>query len=140
MIDYRNIIRNRELLLQILRLWPRAVCDGSGYYQAFVSVSHMALGIWILCVFFLLGRYLPKQMLRLSHSRMVTKLDGISLYVYMTHNVFIVSDLSPYRHTDNLLLSTALFFLLAFVSAMVLRWTAGRVRLLFAAPTQDMRK
>lgn len=88
----------------------------------------MALGIWILCVFFLLGRYLPKQMLRLSHSRMVTKLDGISLYVYMTRNVFIVSDLSPYRHTDNLLLSTALFFLLAFVSAMVLRWAAERIR------------
>lgn len=116
------------MLLQVLRLWLRAVCDGSGYYQAFVGVSHMALGIWILCVFFLLGRYLPKHLLRLSQSRMVSKLDGISLYVYMTHNVFVVSGLSPYRHTDNLLVSTVLFFLLSFASAIVLRWSAEQIR------------
>lgn len=105
------------MLLQGLRLWLRAVCDGTGYYQSFVGVSHMALGIWILGVFFLLGRAFPKLMLRLSQSRPITTLDGISLYVYMTHNVFVVSSLSPYKYTENLLISTVLFFLLSFASA-----------------------
>ena len=121
------------MLLQVLRLWLRAVCDGTAYYQAFVGVSHMALGIWILGVFFLLGRCLPDLMLRLSQSRLVTKLDGISLYVYMTHSVFIVSILSPYRHTENLLICTVLFFLFSFVSAAVLRWTAGKLQRLLSA-------
>lgn len=116
------------MLLQGVRLWLRIVCDGSGYYQAFVGVSHMALGIWILGVFFLLGRALPELMGRLSRSRPVKTLDGISLYVYMTHNVFVMSGLSPYRYTDNLLISTLLFFLLSFASAIVLRWFAEQIR------------
>lgn len=115
------------MLLQILRLWLRAVCDGTAYYQAFVGMSHMALGIWIFGMFFLLGRFLPELMQRLAQSRLVTVLDGISLYVYMTHSVFIVSALSPYKYTENLLISTVLFFLLSFASAIVLRWVAGQV-------------
>ena len=116
--------------MQVLRLVLRSLYDGAEIYQVFVGVSHMTLGIWILGAFFLLGRYLPKQMLLLSQSPLTMKLDGISLYVYMTHNIFIVGALSPYRHTDNLLLSTALFFLLSFASAMALRWGAERIRAL----------
>lgn len=115
------------MLLQILRLWLRAVCDGTAYYQAFVGMSHMALGIWILGVFFLMGRFLPKLMLSLSQNPLVSALDGISLYVYMTHSVFIVSALSPYKYIDNLLISTVLFFLLSFVSAIALRWISERI-------------
>ena len=118
----------------MLRLWLRVICDGTAYYQSFVGVSHTALGIWILGVFFLLGRYLPKLTLRISQSRLISGLDGISLYVYMTHSVFIVSILSPYKHTENLLISTVLFFVFSFVSAAVLRWTAGKLqRLLLTA-------
>ena len=67
-------------------------------------------------------------MLRLSQSRPVTTLDGISLYVYMTHNVFVVSSLSPYKYTENLLISTVLFFLLSFASAIVLKWSSEQIR------------
>lgn len=114
--------------MQVLRLVLRGLYDGAEIYQVFVGVSHMTLGIWILGVFFLLGRYLPAQILAMSRSRLMVWFDGISLYVYMTHSVFITSALSPYQHTDNLLVSTALFFLLSFTSAMLLRWISGVIQ------------
>ena len=76
----------------------------------------------------MLGKYFPKLMQRLARSRPVVALEGISMYVYMTHSVFVVSELSPYKHTENLLISTALFFLFSFISAIVLRWSAQKIQ------------
>lgn len=113
--------------MQVLRLVLRSIFDGSEFYQVFVGASHLTLGVWILGAFFLMGRYLPRLTRRMSENRLMEKLDGISLYVYMTHSLFISTPLSPYEYTDNLLISTVLFFLLSFVSAMLLRWISGKV-------------
>lgn len=114
--------------MQMLRLLLRSLCDGTEAYQVFVGVSHMTLGIWILGVFFLLGRYLPGLTLRMSRFRLTVWLDEISLYVYMTHSVFITTVLSPYQYTNNLLICTVLFFVLSFASAMLLKWISGMIQ------------
>ena len=115
------------ILLQFLRLWLRSAFDETPFYYPYVGISHMALGIWILGVFFLMGRYLKKLMTRFAQSRVISVLDGLSLYIYMTHNVFVVSNLSPFTHVENLLVATLLFFALSFVSAIALRRVTNKL-------------
>ncbi len=125
------------MLLQVLRLYVRSICDGTGYYHSYVGVSHMALGIWILLFFFWMQKCLPKLMTRLAQSRWNITLDNISLYVYMTHSVFIVTGLSPYRYIDNLLIATLLFFVFSYISALCLRWTVTQITSIYKKRVYD---
>ena len=109
------------VILQIIRLYLNSRMDGTAVYSSFIGISHTALGICILCCFFLLYRFTPTLMERVANSKILLWLDGISLYVYMTHAIFCYGKLSQYAIFDNLLIASISFFILSFVSAIVLQ-------------------
>lgn len=113
--------------MQVLRLWLRSFCDGTPWYESFVGASHMALGLWLLLCFFLLSKLLPEVTQRMAQSRLIRWLEDTSLYVYMTHQLFVVTTLCPYRYTENLLLATLLFFIFSFASALLLKWFSSKL-------------
>lgn len=110
---------------QILRMLLRATADGTPLYQTYTYLSHMILGLWILCFFLWCGERFPAGVAALANARAVTAFDGLSLYVYMVHGVFCTGHLSPYGAVEHLLPATILFVLLTFACAWLLHKATG---------------
>ena len=106
---------------QILRLLLRSCVDGTPLYQTYTYLSHLMLGLLILCFFLWCGEAFPTLMTGLANSKAISAFDELSLYVYMVHGCFCGGLLSPYGATESLLLATILFFLLTLVGACLLR-------------------
>ena len=109
---------------QIFRLVLRNKYDGLPLYQNYSLLSHMSLGIWILCFFFLVNQLFPNFTDRIAGSKIMIALNDISFYVYLTHYFFCSGLLNAYRLTDNLLVNTAVFSLATLASAVVLKKVA----------------
>lgn len=109
------------LVTQVLRLVLRSAYDGTMLYMNYTSISHMTLGIWILCFFFGCGQWFPKLTDKLASHKVVTAANDLSFYVYLTHSCFCRGPLNVYRLFDHLLAATVVFMLATLAASLLLK-------------------
>lgn len=106
---------------QCMRLVLQQMCDGTPVYQTYTYLSHMILGIWIMCFFLVLQQMFPKQIDKLAEHRCMTAANSISMYVYLTHYCFCKGDLNMYRIFTSLLPATIAFAAATLLASMILK-------------------
>ena len=92
-ISLRNYLclSGTMLCAMVIRLIMRILCDGTITYNSIVApFTHIVLALWIYTTIQYICRANPDFTALVAESNVMNWLDGLSLYVYMTHYMFLV--------------------------------------------------
>ena len=123
-IDFRkySILTMLMLLAVALRLLLKAKIDGSILYDTVVvDLSQLILGFWIFQTIVLMYRKSP-FVKRVADSKVISYLDSISFYVYLTHYFFLGEQVNLRSFPVSMWAQIVMFAIMSMVSAILLRW------------------
>lgn len=84
-------ISGTMLCAMAIRLMMRSLCDGTITYNSIVvSFTHIVLAVWIYTTIQYACQTIPDFTKSFAQSNVMNWLDGLSLYIYMTHYMFLV--------------------------------------------------
>lgn len=110
----------------ILAVLTRLICkswvDGTVLYNDLVvPFTHIVLAFWIFGTVQFAARCAPGALKACAENQVITLLDKFSLYLYMTHYMFLVGPLYVSHLSVSLPMQLLVFLLGAFVSGMLLK-------------------
>lgn len=104
------------------RLVVRKFADGTVLHDNIVvSWSQCVLALWIYAFFDFLLSNLPRLESTLGKSKLISWLDGISYFAYITHYIFIKEPFNLQKYIPNMIVATLVFLVLSFASAEILK-------------------
>lgn len=104
------------------RLVVRKFADGTVLHDNIVvSWSQCVLALWIYAFFDFLLSNLPRLESALGKSKLISWLDGISYFAYITHYIFIEEPFNLQKYIPNMIVATLVFLVLSFASAEILK-------------------
>lgn len=117
------ILLSVTMILAVLtRLICKSWADGTVLYNDLVvPFTHIALAFWILGTVQFTARCVPDAMKICAESRVITWLDKFSLYLYMTHYMFLVGPLYVSHLSISVPMQLLVFLSGAFASGMLLQ-------------------
>lgn len=129
-ISLRNYAYLSSVMLcaMAIRLMTRSLCDGTIMYNSIVvSFTHIVLAVWIYTTIQYACQTIPDFTKAFAQSNVMNWLDGLSLYIYMTHYMFLVGpfyiDVLPCSKAVQLLV----FGIVTLISAYVLKLISQKV-------------
>ena len=109
-------------LIQMGRLYLRSVIDGTTVYWAYISFSHLALGLLIFVTVMELGKRLPKLFEKIANLKIAVWMDKVSFYIFLTHGIFCMGRTNVFAWIPNPLVATPVFFGLVLIASLILYW------------------
>lgn len=122
---YRNNQMNIKSLTSItviiislvIRLIGKELFDGTLLYERIiVNITHLTLA-------FMIYKLVSNSKVLMSKfpDKIINYLDGISLYVYITHCIFMIGPIRTMGLTSNILFNTLLTLIMSYLSASLLK-------------------
>jgi len=119
------------ILFMGLRIGFKRIMDGTNFYDCvIVSFAHQVLAIWIFSVVYFANQVNSKLVSKIADSFLCGFIDKISYFVYITHYMFLEETFDIAKITNNLYLNLSLFFVLTFLSALLLQFICAKIMLL----------
>lgn len=129
----------------LLRLLTNVYMDGTPLYLCLIPMEYSVIGPSFVCLIMEIRKKFPLFFDKLGASKIVTFLDGGSMYIYLVHGIFCRGEYNIYGKT-NLFIATVVFIVATTVCAKIL-WLAtdGTNKLLDKAfqniiPSQRVRR
>ena len=127
-LKYYSIATLLMISAMIIRLLVRKYADGTILYDNLVvPFTHIILAVWIYQTIQFLCQKAPKMARAIAMSRGVRWIEKLSLYLYMTHYMFLVGPL----YVSNIPLPRAgqlmVFFIGTLISALILQFISEKV-------------
>lgn len=134
-IPLRNYVclSGAMLCAMVIRLSMRSLCDGTITYNSIVvPFTHIVLAVWIYTTIQYICQTIPAFTKSIAQSNVMNWLDGLSLYAYMTHYMFLVGpfyiDALPCSKTIQLLSFAAGTLISAYFLKLI---SQNTIRILF---------
>lgn len=110
------------------RLGGRVLLDGSILYGSVIApFTHIVLAIWIFASIKMIDSTLPKLVKTIADSRVVRYLERYSMYLYLTHYMFLVGPFPVKMIPMPRAMQILVFLIAAMLSAMLLEFLSGLV-------------
>lgn len=106
----------------LLRLLTNVYMDGTPLYLCLIPMEYSVIGPSFVCLIMETRKKFPLFFDKLGASKIVTFLDGGSMYIYLVHGIFCRGEYNIYGKT-NLFIATVVFIVATTVCAKIL-WLA----------------
>lgn len=104
------------------RLLGRKFLDGTVLYgDIIIPFTHMILAVWIFATIQLIAMYAPGMMRRVVDSRIMCNLEKLSMYLYLTHCMFLTGPFFVDRLPVLQLVQIVIFLGMTLLSAVFLK-------------------
>lgn len=129
-ISLRNYLclSGAMLCAMAIRLMMRSLFDGTiTYNDIVVPFTHIVLAIWIYRTIQYACQITPNFIKSVAQSKVMNWLDGLSLYVYMTHYMFLVGPFYISALPCSKFIQLLVFFSGTLISAWILKVLSQKV-------------
>lgn len=119
--DQKNINTIKSMLMIFLaitiRLLSKRLLDGTMIYDIIIfSLTHLLLALGIYC---LVKSIINK--VQLKSNKLINHIDGLSMYIYISHNIFISKPLEMLKLTNIYILNLLLALLSTYILAIIIK-------------------
>lgn len=115
------------------RLWMKSYCDRNGdhllYTNAVIPWTYIAITIFMFCLLMYLVPRIQKTVIggKVIRSRLFQRYNALSFYLYITHYVFLGTELSVFRSSFSILVCIPLFLINILIAATLLEKISGGI-------------
>lgn len=111
-----------------IRILMQKNLDGTILYNSIVvSVTHIILAIWIYSTIRFVSEKLPNLMRNLSQSKLISWIENLSMYLYITHYMFLIGPFYVNDYSVSRTIQLVWFFSGTLLSACLLKYITEKI-------------